>query len=110
MNPDHVRTCLVKVLKDIQALSGEECPPITGATKPATDLPRFNSKMWPVGTGMLASELDVTIPAEVCIFRRKGTTDALSIDEIVPIVCRILDADRGSEGRSGVRANEHTRA
>ncbi len=91
MDPDLVRTCLVKVLAEIQTLSGEECPPITGATKPATDLPRFNSKMWPVGTGMLASELGVTIPAEVCIFRKQGTTEALAVDEIVPMVCRILE-------------------
>ena len=91
MDPDLVRKSLVKVLVEIQTLGCEPCPEITGATRPATDLPRFDSKMWPVGTGMLAAELGVNIPAETCIFRAKGTKDALAVDEIVPLVCRILN-------------------
>jgi hypothetical protein len=92
MDPGLVRKGLVEVLTTIQSMSGLECPPITDDTKPAQDLKKFNSKMWPVGTGMLAASLGVTIPVEVCIFRLKGTRTALSVGQIVPLVCRIIAA------------------
>lgn len=92
MDPELVRQRLIEVLVTIQTMSGLECPPITDAIKPAEDLKKFNSKMWPVATGMLASSLGIPIPAKACIFRVRGARTALSIGEIVPLVCRIAAA------------------
>ena len=53
---------LIAVLGQIQADSALECPPLTGATKPIESLPKFDSKVWPVATTILAIEIGATIP------------------------------------------------
>src|SRR5258707_2294495 len=92
MDREPVKQKLIEVLMSIQAMSGLECPPITGATRPAVELRKFDSKMWPVATGMLATSLGVPIPNDVNIFSVKGTKTPLSIDETVGLVCRIISA------------------
>src|SRR5438067_2432481 len=57
MNPTLVRKNLIEVLVRIQTDSGLPCPPIVGGTQPAEELEKFDSKMWPVATGMLAEAL-----------------------------------------------------
>ena len=52
MEADTVRDALVEILQNIQAASGLECPNIAGATKPIDELPKFDSKIWPVAIGM----------------------------------------------------------
>lgn len=86
MEADLVQRKLIEVLQNIQAASGLECPPITGATKPVDTLPKFDSKIWPVAIGMLAAELGITIADDVNIFRREKGSVALSVDEAVTMV------------------------
>ena len=83
MDQVKIKSSLIKVLKTIQEASGLSCPDLKGSTKPVGDLEKFDSKVWPVAIGMLASELDITIPLELNIFQKKGTNISLSIDEIV---------------------------
>lgn len=90
MDASHVRKELITVLGQIQAMSGLACPVLTGATVPITDLDKFNSKIWPVATGMLAATLGVEIPNNLNIFSTSGSCRApLSIDETVAELCRI---------------------
>jgi|ERR1700679_173651 len=89
MDAQLVRQKLVDVLGNIQALSGLDCPKLTGTTRPANDLPKFDSKMWPVATGMLATALGITIPNDINIFRVKDTKLATTIDEAVHVVCSL---------------------
>lgn len=89
MNADLVRSTLVKVLEEIQADSGLECPPITGTTKPLEQLPEFDSKIWPIATGMLATKLGITIANDISIFTKEKSCIALTIDETVAIVLAI---------------------
>lgn len=90
MDVDHVRKELITILGQIQAMSGLVCPVLTGATIPITDLDKFNSKIWPVATGMLAATLGMEIPNNVNIFSTRGACRTpFSIDQTVAEVCRI---------------------
>ncbi len=93
MAPDTVHTALVEVLEEIQALSGEECPKITGVTKPLEALPKFDSKIWPVAVGMIAQKLNIAISNDVNIFCRKKSCDALTIDETVALIIELVEAE-----------------
>lgn len=90
MNAALVKTKLVEVLKNIQADSGLDCPVISGTTKPLEALPKFDSKIWPVATGMLAAALGITIADDVNIFRRDKSCIPLSIDETVAMVVALI--------------------
>ena len=49
---------LIAVLRQIQGDSGPECPPLTGATKPLENLPKFDSKVWPVAPAIHATSIN----------------------------------------------------
>ena len=91
MDPATVKEKLIAVLRQIQADSGLDCPPLTGDTKPVEDLPGFDSKVWPVATTMLATEIGATIPNDVNIFVEETTKLPRSIDEIAVFVCDLLN-------------------
>ncbi len=91
MDANVVRAALVEVLQNIQTFSGLECPAIAGTTKPIEDLPKFDSKIWPVAIGMLGVKLGITIANDVNIFRREKTTMALTVDEAVAIVVALAE-------------------
>lgn len=90
MNPSQVKQSLLKVLKTVQDLQGETCPTLTGTTVPVDSLPRFDSKMWPVAAGILATELGTIIPPETNIFVDEATKQPLTIDQTVAVVCKII--------------------
>ena len=81
---------LISVLSQIQADSGLDCPALTGATKPVESLPQFDSKVWPVATTILATEIGATIPDDVNIFIDETTKLPRSIDEAAVFVCELL--------------------
>lgn len=87
-----IHSTLVEVLQNIQATSELECPPLGGATKPIEELPKFDSKIWPVAIGMLGANLGITIANDVNIFRQDDSSIALTIDEIVAKVVALADA------------------
>lgn len=91
MNADIAKAALVEVLQLIQTLSGEDCPLITGTTKPTEDLPKFDSKIWPVAIGMVAKKLEITIENDVNIFCREKSCAALTLDETVAILLTLAD-------------------
>ena len=90
MDPMTVKKKLVAVLGQMQADSGLECPPLTGTTKPIENLPEFDSKVWPVATTILATEIDATIPNDVNIFVDETTKLPRTIDETAVFVSDLL--------------------
>ena len=90
MGPTALKGKLIAVLGQIQTDSGLECPPLTGAIKPVEDLPKFDSKVWPVATTILATEISATIPNDVNIFVDETTKLPRSIDETAVFVCDLL--------------------
>ena len=90
MEPAALKEKLVAVLGQIQADSDLECPALTGATKPIEHLPKFDSKVWPVATTILATEIGETIPNDVNIFVDETTKLPRSIDETAAFVCDLL--------------------
>ena len=92
-----VKEKFTTVLSQIQADSCLECPPLTGNTKPVEALPGFDSKVWPVATAMLATEIDAMIPNDVNIFVEEATKLPRSIDEIVVFVCDLLNKQSQQE-------------
>lgn len=92
MQAIEVRKALVKVLEEIQSSQGLDCPAITGKTKPTEALPQFDSKVWPVATGMLGKALGVPIAADANIFCRPKSCIALTVDETVAAVMDLIAA------------------
>ena len=92
-----IQATLVEVLQNIQATSELECPPLGGATKPIEELPKFDSKIWPVAIGMLGAKLGIPIANDVNIFRQDDSCVALTIDEIVAKVAALADAQVEAE-------------
>lgn len=92
-----IHSTLVEVLQNIQATSELECPSLGGATKPIEELPKFDSKIWPVAIGMLGAKLGITIANDVNIFRQDDSCVALTIDEIVVKVAALADAQVEAE-------------
>jgi hypothetical protein len=90
MDPAALKEKLIAILGQIQADSGLECPPITGATKPVENLPKFDSKVWPVATTILATEIGATIPNDVNIFVDETTKLPRSIEETAAFVCDLI--------------------
>ena len=90
MDPTSVRRKLIAVLGQIQADSDLECPPLTGATIPVENLPKFDSMVWPVATTILATEIGAMIPNDVNMFVDETTKAPRSIDETAIFVCDLL--------------------
>lgn len=97
MDPAVLKEKLITVLGQIQADSGLECPSLTGATKPVENLPKFDSKVWPVATTIFASEIGETIPNDVNIFVDETTKLSRSIDETAVFVCEMLKKQNEKE-------------
>lgn len=98
MDPEVVKARLKEVLATVQALSGETCPPINDDTRPAEELPKFTSKVWPVAAGMLGLALGKSIPCEANIFVADQSQVPLTINQTVELVIKILESQPATEG------------
>jgi len=97
MDPNIIKAKLIEVLQSVQSLSGEACPVIDGATKPAEALPKFTSKVWPVAAGMLGIAIGKPIPCEANIFVDEQAKTPLAINQTVALVLKILEAQDAEE-------------
>lgn len=97
MSPATMTAKIINVLSQIQADSGLECPMLTGATKPIKHLPKFDSKVWPVATTILAAEIGTTIPNDVNIFVDDTSKLPRSIEETAAFVCTLLNKQNRQE-------------
>jgi hypothetical protein len=100
VNEITIKAKLMEILQTVQSLSGEVCPPLDGATRPAEELPKFTSKIWPVAAGLLAVAIGKAIPCDANIFVDEGTKKPLAIDQTVALVCKIitkLDEDQSKQ-------------
>ena len=70
-----VKDKLITILGQIQTDSGLECPQLTGTTRPIDNIPEFDSKVWPVATTILSSEIGVPIPNDVNVFVDETTKE-----------------------------------
>ena len=87
---------IVALIAQVQADSGLECPPLTEDTKPVEVVPKFDSKVWPVATTILASELGVLIPNDVNIFIDATTKRPRSIAQIAAFVSILINKEAGT--------------
>lgn len=90
MDPEQLTQKLCEIIQQIQAASGLQCPPLSGSTKPVGNIPKFDSKVWPVATTILATEIGAAIPNDVNIFVHSATKQPRSIAEIVTFVCELV--------------------
>jgi hypothetical protein len=90
MDPATLKEKLITILGQIQVDSGLECPPLIGTTKPIENIAKFDSKVWPVATTILATEIGASIPNDVNIFVDERTKLPRSIDETAAFVCELL--------------------
>ena len=97
MNPTTLKEKLIAVLGQIQVDSGLECPPLTGATKPVNKIPKFDSKVWPVATTILSTDIGASIPNDVNVFIDDTTKLPRSIDEAAAFVCELLKKETEKE-------------
>ena len=97
MNPSTLKEKMIELLSEIQADSGLECPRLTGETKPVGDIPRFDSKIWPVATTLFSIEISASIPNNVNIFIDETSKLPRSIDEVIDFVCTLLTKQADKE-------------
>lgn len=97
MDAATLKETLIGILVQIQVDSGLECPVLTGATKPVGDIPKFDSKVWPVATTILAIEIGASIPNDVNIFVDETRKLPRSIDETAGFVCNLLKKQNAKE-------------
>lgn len=90
MDPATLKEQLIAIIGQIQTNSGLECPPLTGATKPAENVPQFDSKVWAAAITILATEIGKPIPNDINIFVDEMTKLPRSIDETAAFVCELL--------------------
>ncbi len=91
MTHNEVKQALVKVLTTIQTNSGLQCPQLHGSLKPAEELEKFNSKVWPAAIGMLSVELSFEIDDDINIFASKDGTVTYTIDQVTDLVCQLAN-------------------
>lgn len=96
MKHNEVKQKLVNVLTTIQVNSGLPCPPMEGLLRPAEQLEKFNSKVWPAAIGMLSASLNFEIEDDINIFASEDGTVAYSIDQIAELVCKLADDAKSS--------------
>jgi hypothetical protein len=97
MDPAALKETPIAVLRQVQADSGLECPSLTGATKPVENIPKFDSKIWPVATTILSTEIGALIANDVNIFVDETTKLPRSIDETTAFVCELLKKQNDKE-------------
>lgn len=94
MGIDNAEEDLFSVLKMIQASCGLDCPELSGQTKPALELPDFDSKVWPVAAGLLGNKIGCEIPPEENLFCEKDKSGQLiyrTINQIIDYVKQLLE-------------------
>lgn len=90
MDATTVTEKLIAVLGGIQADSGLACPPLTASTKPVDDIPKFDSKVWPVATSLLSTEIGCPIPNDLNVFVDDKAKRPRSISQIADFLCTHL--------------------
>lgn len=97
MDPKIVEQALKDVVVDIQNNSGLDCPPLSGQTKPADEVPKFDSKVWIAATTLVADKLNIDIPDDQNIFVNANTKKPMNISEIAQFICTIAKSVSSSE-------------
>lgn len=90
MERDVVKAALLKVLTTIQVASGLPCPQLKDTIRPVDDLPKFDSKIWPVAFGLIGRELGVEAPVDVNVFREEQTKVPYDIEQTVTAIIKAL--------------------
>ncbi len=96
MDASAVKQKLIEVLNQIQTDSELPCPDLNGRTRPIESIPRFDSKVWPVATTILATEIEISIPNDVNIFVDEVTKQPRSIDEIAKVICKLAEKNEAA--------------
>ena len=90
MERAQVKEALLAVLTQVQASSGLECPPLADAVRPIEDLPKFDSKIWPVALGLIGKKLGVPVPLDVNVFREEQTKVPYNIEQTVTAIMKAI--------------------
>ena len=106
MDRNTVKAALIVVLKEVQALSGLACPPIGDTTKPIDDLPKFDSKVWPVAIGLVGIKLSVDVPVDINVFRQEHTKIPNTIEQTVTAILKAIQAKASTPPSIPVQAAE----
>ena len=88
---------LIAVLGRIQADSCLPCPPLTASTKPVDDIPQFDSKVWPVATSLLSTEIGSPIPDHLNVFVDDKAKRPRSISQIADFLWALVNQQSASK-------------
>jgi len=90
MDRETICNAIKSVIVEVQDMSGHDCPQIEGSTRPARDIEKFNSEIWPAATAMISEKIGKNIPPEENIFYDEKTCEELTLDECVQRVIVII--------------------
>ena len=91
-----IRAAIEKVLRQVQAASGRECPDITHTTKPIGDLDEFDSLMAVEATVLLEQELNITLAEGTPFISATGRKRALTVAEIIDRIGEMIVPTRAA--------------
>ena len=95
-NKAAIRAAIEKVLRQVQAASGRECPDITDTTCPIGDLDAFDSLMAVEATVLLEQELKCTLDDGTPFISATQQKRALTIAEVVERVAEMVVPTRAA--------------
>jgi hypothetical protein len=89
MNVEQVEAKLIEVLCSIQSDSGY--PAEIGSATCPIELEGFDSLIWPVSIGILASELGIDIPGGINIYLSEKENKPLTVRESAQVVWELSE-------------------
>jgi hypothetical protein len=90
-----LRAAIEKVLRDVQATSGRECPRLADASKPIGDLDAFDSLTAVEATVLLELELNWKIARGTPFISESGKR-ALTISEAAKRLAKLIASERAA--------------
>lgn len=90
MDRQTILAALIATLSEVQQLMGQPCPPLSANCVPINDLPKFDSKVWPVAFGLVGLKLNVEVPVEINVFRQEQTRIPNNIEQTVTAILKAI--------------------
>jgi acyl carrier protein len=90
-----LRVAIEKVLREVQTISGRDCPRLADATKPIGDLDAFDSLTAVEATVLLELELNCKIAQGTPFISASGKR-ALTVAEAVERLAKLISAERAA--------------
>lgn len=99
MGKNKICEAVRSVIAEVQEIGGYECPELKGSIRPAKDIEKFSSEIWPAATAMISAKIGKEIPPEENIFYDEKTCEELTLDECVDRILAIVTKEEDQKDK-----------